>query len=148
MPSDNRALPYFDSVGVPYELVEFKNIQQIVKEYSKARVVAGMRGHSQMIPFGCLTPIFSIISHDKMQWFIDDIEHPDWGVEVSDAEFGNKLYENLKNIYNNYESFISEIKIQQEKLWNLTMENMKSIHDKIVSFKYNDTTKNNSRNRL
>ena len=135
MPSDNQVLPYFDSVGVPYELVEFKNIQQIVNEYSKARVVAGMRGHAQMIPFGCLTPIFSIISHDKMQWFLDDIEHSDWGVEVSDTEFGNKLYDHLKNIYDNYENFIAEIKFQQDRLWNLTLENMKSIHEKIVSFK-------------
>lgn len=135
MSSDNKALPYFDSVGVPYELVEFKNIQQIVNEYSKARVVAGMRGHAQMIPFGCLTPIFSIISHDKLQWFLDDIEHHDWGVDVSDAEFGNKLYENLKNIYDNYERFVSEIKKQQDRLWNLTMENMKSIQEIILSFK-------------
>ena len=135
MPSDKQVLPYFDSIGVPYELVEFKNIQQIVTEYSKARVVAGMRGHAQMIPFGCLTPIFSIISHDKMQWFINDIGHPDWGVEVEDSDCGNKLYDNLKNIYDNYESFVAEIKLQQDRLWNLTLENMKSIRERIENYK-------------
>ena len=131
MPSDQRALPYFDALGVPYELVEFKNVRQVVTEYSKARVVAGMRGHAQMIPFGCLTPIFSIISHDKMQWFLDDIGHSDWGVEVEDPEFGNKLYENMKKIYDNHNDYVMEIKKQQDNLWNLTMDNMKYIQEKI-----------------
>ncbi len=127
MPSDKRALPYFDAIGVPYELVEFSDIHSIVKEYAKARVVAGMRGHAQMIPFGCLTPIFSIISHNKMQWFLDDIGHSDWGVDVSNDNFSSILYDNVKSIYYNYESFISEIEAQQKKLWHVTIENMKTI---------------------
>ena len=72
---------------------------QIVHEYSKPRLVIGMRGHAQLIPFGCNTPILSIISHDKMQYFLDDIHHPEWGVDVKDEKFGTKLYNKAVDYY-------------------------------------------------
>jgi hypothetical protein len=39
-----------------------------------------MRGHAGMIPFGCGTPIISLVSHPKMAYFLADIERPEWGV--------------------------------------------------------------------
>lgn len=62
-----------------------------------------------------------------MQWFLDDIGHSDWGVDVSNDNFSSILYDNVKSIYYNYESFISEIEAQQKKLWHVTIENMKTI---------------------
>lgn len=56
-----------------------------------AAVVVGMRGHAGMIPFGVGTPVVSIISHNKLRYFLDDIGHPDWGVGADDPELGEKL---------------------------------------------------------
>ena len=57
----------------------------------RAAVVVGMRGHAGMIPFGVGTPIVSIISHMKLRFFLDDIKHPEWGVDADDRQLGSKL---------------------------------------------------------
>lgn len=135
MEQDKEALPYFDKLGVPYELVELSNVQQIIDSYSRARLVIGMRGHAQMIPFGCGTPILSIISHDKMKWFLDDIGHPDWGIDVLDLDFEQKLMCLASKIYENYNSYMNDIAIAKETLWDITQDNMYKIKSIIVNNK-------------
>lgn len=125
--TDILALKYLDEQNVAYELVEMTDVKQIIKAYTKPRLVIGMRGHSQMIPFGCLTPILSIISHDKMKWFLDDINHPEFGVDILDPEFKSKLEKTAKNLYYNYKENIEYIKQEQKKLWDTTQKNLKTI---------------------
>lgn len=131
--SDLEILPYLDKENVTYELVELVHVRDILKAYSKPRLVVGMRGHAQMIPFGCLTPIVSIVSHNKMQWFLDDIGHPDWGADVDDKEFEVKLQNEVERAYCNYRDRISSIKIAQQKLWEITENNLKHINNLIKS---------------
>lgn len=132
--TDKQILSYLDFYSIPYEVIEFSSINQIIDYYSSARLVIGMRGHSQMVPFGCLTPIVSIISHDKMQWFLDDINHPDWGVDVLNNDFENVLHKKVKDAYENYDERIFQIKQAQNYLWNVTEKNMIAIN-KIVKNK-------------
>ncbi|MCD8305552.1 MAG: polysaccharide pyruvyl transferase family protein [Prevotella sp.] len=129
--TDKLVLPYFDELGIKYELIELKKVDQIVKCYAKPKLVIGMRGHSQMIPFGCNTPILSIVSHDKMQWFMDDIHHPEWGIDVKDPDFESKLLESAKAIYANTQSVMDQLKEEQNRLYHTTIQNMKEIKRKI-----------------
>lgn len=133
--SDLSILPYFDKLNINYELIEFSDPKQAVIEYAKPKLVIGMRGHAQMIPFGCNTPILSIVSHDKLQWFLDDIKHPDWGVDVLDNDFESKLLKNANRLYDDYEAVIEDIVNAQDKLWEVTQGNLNTIknvlgHDK------------------
>jgi polysaccharide pyruvyl transferase WcaK-like protein len=130
--SDLKALPYFDKIGVKYELVEMHDVKKMIVDYTRPRLVIGMRGHAQMIPFGCQTPILSIISHNKMQWFLDDISHPDWGVDVMSMDFEEKLYTKAKNLYINYQQAHNEIVTQQQKLWEVTKNNINIIKDQLI----------------
>lgn len=57
----------------------------------RAAVVVGMRGHAAMIPFGLGTPVVSIISHDKLRFFLEDVGHPEWGVAADDPRLGAAL---------------------------------------------------------
>ncbi len=125
--TDNKILPLFEQYGIRYELVTFSTPAQMIRAYARARLVIGMRGHAQMIPFGCRTPILSIISHDKMQWFLNDISKPEWGVDVNDPEFEGKLLEKSVLLYSNYKACVAEITEQQEKLWQVTQNNMTRI---------------------
>jgi polysaccharide pyruvyl transferase WcaK-like protein len=125
--SDKKILSYFDDLNIPYELIELYSPKSVINAYSKPRLVIGMRGHAQLIPFGCKTPIISIISHDKMKWFLEDIDHPNWGVDVVNPDFENQLLEKANDFYTNYQASISEISVQQEKLWGVTQNNMKRI---------------------
>lgn len=125
--SDRQISKDLEQFNVEYEIVGFNTAEEVVRDYSRARLVIGMRGHAQMIPFGCHTPILSIISHDKMQYFLDDIHHPEWGVEFNDDSFEDKLYEKAIYIYDNYKDVMREIEKEQEILWNITMQNMQTI---------------------
>lgn len=127
MEVDNMILPYFDRIGVPYKLVELKSVRQIVRCYAKPRLVIGMRGHAQMIPFGCGTPILSIITHDKMQWFLDDIHHPEWGADVQNADFEQQLLSKAQSLYNNYRYCMAKIEEEKKLLYRITLNNMKII---------------------
>lgn len=127
METDKKILKYFDDLNIGYKLVEFNSPKQMIKEYSRPRLVIGMRGHAQMIPFGCKTPILSIISHDKMAWFLEDISHPEWGVDVLDKNFEDKLLKYSSKYYNQYRKCISDISVQQDKLWDITLVNMNTI---------------------
>ncbi len=131
--SDNKILPLFEQHGISYELVTFSSPAQMIKEYARPRLVIGMRGHAQMIPFGCGTPILSIISHDKMQWFLNDISKPEWGVDVNDPEFEAKLMEKSIRLYDESQTGMTEIAEQQEKLWQITGNNMSRINELIKS---------------
>lgn len=127
MASDGKICSYLDELSVPYEYLEFKDITNMLSAYSRPRLVIGMRGHAQMIPFGCNTPILSIVSHDKMQWFLDDIHHPEWGVDVLNPSFETELLEKAKKLYESTEILIPILKDEQRKLWNITQQNMNYI---------------------
>ena len=51
----------------------------VIDFYTTVCLSIGMRGHSQMIPLGMRIPIFSIITHDKMRYLLEDINQPEWG---------------------------------------------------------------------
>lgn len=125
--SDTKMQFYLDEIKVPYELVRFSKPKEMIKAYATPRLVIGMRGHSQMIPFGCKTPILSIISHDKMAWFLEDIGHPDWGVDVRNPDFEMALLERAQYLYSHTEQVMNEIEIQQEKFWDITKDNLERI---------------------
>lgn len=129
--NDKIILSYFDILQVPYQLVEFRETRKMIEEYSKPRLVIGMRGHSQMIPFGCSTPILSIISHDKLKWFLDDIHHNEWGVEIADKDFEQKLYEKTTKLYDFFQECIKDIECEKEHFWEITKKNIQYIKEKL-----------------
>ena len=104
--------------------------RKIIEAYAKPKLVIGMRGHAQMIPFGCKTPIISIISHDKMQWFLEDIQKPEWGVDVLSETYKEDLKAKaLESLSDTNERIIYIIKKQKE-LYAISIQN---VEDGIVA---------------
>lgn len=131
MPTDEKILFYFDKYNVEYTLITFHNPVEMINYYSKARLVIGMRGHAQMIPFGCRTSILSIISHDKLQFFLDDIGKSQWSVELKDDKIEEKLYDKALDLYTNFKEnnqYISEV---QKEFWKITQKNLEYIKKEI-----------------
>jgi polysaccharide pyruvyl transferase WcaK-like protein len=126
--SDEQMLPYLDEVGVPYELVKLYDVhpREVIEAYSRAALAIGMRGHAQMIPFGCGTPIVSLISHDKIRWFLDDIRHPEWGIEMSSESFQKDLARRVFQTMETLDQTVATINIIQDELFETTQQN---IHD-------------------
>lgn len=129
-PPDELVCPYLEQEAVAYEKV-YLNKEMTEEEYlryfTEPELVLAIRGHAQMIPFGCKTPTVSMISHDKLAWFLEDIGHPEWGVEVLDQDFEEKLLGISKYMLSNREQICSEIEEAQARLWNVMKENLKTI---------------------
>ncbi|MFB2737144.1 hypothetical protein [Umezakia ovalisporum] len=84
-----------------------------------------------MIPFGLHRPIYSLISHDKLQFFLDDINHSDWGVELQDPNLGEKLVRDINNLYTNLPQIESQLKAAQSELWKITLQNLEMIKNSL-----------------
>ncbi|GAB2469843.1 polysaccharide pyruvyl transferase family protein [Jatrophihabitans fulvus] len=83
--------------------------------YREAGVVVGMRGHATMIPFGLRTPVLSLVSHPKMRYFLDDIDHPEWGFEVTER-FGDALLERTRDVLARPDAYVGEVVAAQQML--------------------------------
>ncbi len=134
MQSDQAILPFLQAYGIKYEMVDLQNVhpRQIVIEYARPKLVLGMRGHAQMIPFGCNTPILSIISHNKMQWFLDDIEKPLWGADVLSNNFRQELLARAVTILDNFESTVEFIGKKSKHLHDISLYNTKIALDSML----------------
>ena len=127
MQTDEAMLPFLQSYNVPYELVKLnhKHPRNIIEAYSKPKLVIGMRGHAQMIPFGCKTPIVSIISHNKVQWFLDDIGKPEWGVDVLSKTYRQDLTTIVLESLEKTEERMSFIESKQMEYFDVSRENVR-----------------------
>lgn len=103
------------------------NPDEIMKFYAQVDFAFGMRGHAQMIPFGLRRPIFSIISHDKMKFFLEDIKQLDWGVEINSLDLEKKFEKYLQNLEHKRSKLHKQIEIAQKKVWEETKNNLKKI---------------------
>jgi hypothetical protein len=123
---DGHIAPFLRSAGIKFDRVSLMGAtpERILNYYSSVNLVIGMRGHAQMIPFGCGTPIVSIVSHDKMRWFLEDIERPEWGIEVADPEIREKLPTLVSKIRNTYKDHEEDIKSIHNKLHKISIDNV------------------------
>lgn len=131
IPSDELILPVLKKWRVPFTVTRLYGVgpEAIVDAYRTPSLVIGMRGHAQMIPFGCGVPILSLISHDKMAWFLEDIDATDWGLEVGSDNLADRLIEKASAVLNASTSVREQIMQKQEFLWNVTRTNMEFIRD-------------------
>ncbi len=127
--SDDTVLPWLSREQVDFEFVDltYASAQKVISTYQAASLVIGMRGHSQMIPFGIGCPILSLVSHDKMAWFLEDIEHQEWGVEVSAEDFAEQLDTAVSRLVENYPDICEEVQSASSLLWKITQENVESL---------------------
>ena len=98
--------------------------EEILRFYRSVDLVIGMRGHAQMVPFGLGTPILSLIAHDKMGWFLDDIGHPEWGVDFRDPDFGDRLDSAFGTLSGDLDKARVQIDAARSRLWGITRANV------------------------
>lgn len=127
---DERFLPYLQAQKAEFEAVPLYRFspEDVMLFYNGMDTVLGMRGHAQMIPFGLNCGIISLGSHDKMKWFLDDIDAPDWYIELTDPDgsLSERIIEKFMRTQAKDETKVRLIQ-QQEALWDLTKKNWDSI---------------------
>ena len=130
--NDDKFLPYLREKEIKYEFVDLsrKYPHDIYKFYNEIDLVLGMRGHAQMIPFGLNCEIISLGTHNKMRWFLDDIEANNWYVDISDdiTTISDRILSTFCNIHmTEHETTKKRLLDEQENMWNITMNNLRII---------------------
>lgn len=118
--------------GYPVQRIDFRSRTDVYEYYRTVDVAVSMRGHGIMVPFGLRVPTISLVTHEKVAAFIDDIGHPEWGVEISPyrrpgatAEgIANELWQALEYIDANRAQVVREIVEAQAHLMAVTARNM------------------------
>ncbi len=133
---DENFLPYLDRAGVRYTVNRLfhRKGEEIIADYQAPDLVIGMRGHAQMIPFGCGTPILSLISHDKMRWFLDDIGHNEWGLELTEPDLQARVVATARKLIATDAETRADIATVQDRLLQITLENLTQIKKCLVPF--------------
>lgn len=129
---DAPAEELLDEAEVTFEVANLSSAtpDDIVAGYRGLSVVAGMRGHGQLIPFGMRIPIVSVISHNKLAWFLDDIGHPEWGVELGSEHAAERLVAAIEDAGTAERS--SEVARLQEGVWEHTVDTLRDAIDAIA----------------
>jgi hypothetical protein len=85
-----------------YKTVSIKALSTSAQNnyYSKLYALFATRGHAQMIPVALGVKVISIISHDKLKYFLEDIDASNTGVEFNELTFEKLLtaYTNSINL--------------------------------------------------
>jgi polysaccharide pyruvyl transferase WcaK-like protein len=115
----------FKSIDLQYTLP-----QQVINFYNEMELVFGARGHAQMIPFGTNTRIISLGTHDKLKFFLEDIQATDWYDDITQEP--HKLSERLLDKFfqiNEQDSKRTDALLltEQEKLYTVTKANLELI---------------------
>lgn len=109
-----------------YKLTE----NEIYDYYQNFELIAGMRGHSLMIPYGLQVPILSLTTQDKQKWFIESIKHPEWNIEV-ESDFSTVLYRQTKKVLRDIDQVKADISLMQSEFKKITIENFEFIKSNI-----------------
>jgi len=128
-PHDADILPWLLCAGVEFrEIALFnKTAREALDVYSRTPLTIGMRGHSQLIPFGMGNAIISLVSHDKLWYFLDDIGHNQWGVDVQSPDLEEQLVAKIEFVQGRLDLIRSQIIDAQKVLWDITVRNVEEI---------------------
>lgn len=127
--ADSEMLPYLDRARVPYKVyrLEKRSPRQIVEAYSDSVITIGMRGHSQMIPVGCGRPIISLASHDKLLYFLEDVQAPDWGIDIHSDDLDDQIIRLVDKITDNIDSTLDRVCEIRRNQMDITVENFRKL---------------------
>lgn len=127
MPADERFVDDLrreHGLTLPVEPLYLLSNDAVRDLYRRTRLVIGMRGHAGMIPFGCGTPVISLVSHPKLAYFLADIDRPDWGVSVHERALGARLAERARAVLADHPAAVADVRDRQRMLWSVTRDNL------------------------
>lgn len=130
--NDKNFLLYLEKLRIEYQYVDFslQYPKEIIRFYNTMDLVIGMRGHAQMIPFGLNCEIITLGSHDKMRWFLEDIDALDWYVDLTQNtdKISEKILQIFEEIHEKKNLYTRQRLIHaQEVLWKITQKNIDTI---------------------
>lgn len=107
------------------------DVDRAVNLYRSMDLIIAMRGHSQMVPFGQCKKVISLISHDKLKWFLEDVNMEDTGVDVNDEALRDKLTQLIDNTISSEDYSVRQERAM-DKLRTIYLESNRKIRELIL----------------
>jgi polysaccharide pyruvyl transferase WcaK-like protein len=104
-----------EKMGYKIDVIKGKPYEEQSKYYKTLNTIFATRGHGQMIPMGLGVKVISIISHNKLKYFLEDTKLEWTGIEsdvASNADF-IEIFNNTRDI--NFSKEIDTIKLSIDK---------------------------------
>lgn len=134
-PSDLMVMQYIkERTNIHVVNASWWGFEQLAGFYNNMDVVLGMRGHAQMIPFGLNCQIISLGSHEKMKWFLEDIDAMDWYIEMIEQPetLAERIMEKFVEVHEINRDLTNQRLVKaQQYLWEITCDNMNYIRSVI-----------------
>jgi len=132
-PKDAEILPYLRSQGLKPRVINLHraSVEKILGYYSAIPLTVGMRGHAQMIPFGFGNAIVSLVSHEKLKWFLEDVDMTDYYVELDEDGIDSKIVEKVDLVEQGHDELLDHIANHQDELYKISLSNIKKIQKKL-----------------
>ena len=111
-----------------------KNSEYVYQKYSEIDTVISDRGHGQLIPLACGCKILTPISHDKLSWFLKDVNLSNFGIEEGDPKLGEKLIQRYNELCT----------LDWESIHKQIMNKIKKINEKNIQIIKKELEKPNS----
>ena len=115
---------------LPY-LPKYQKCTTVMNFYSKMNIVVGMRGHSNICPFGLNIPIISLVTHEKNKGFMIDCGLKNMFVDINMPKWINNLENIINHIIKNQKFIKSKIINKNKEYYNQTLKINKLIINKI-----------------
>lgn len=130
--ADLKFLPYLRNENVKFTPVDMSAAfpHTAFDFYNSIDCMFGMRGHAQMIPFGLNCSVISLGSHEKMRWFLEDIDATDWYVELrrKPRSLKTEIIDTFSRVHErDGEKTRSRLLAAQDRLWDITLRNAETI---------------------
>lgn len=125
-PRDRFFLPLLRGFGLNFAVVDIAHagVPAILDFYQTTDLTIGMRGHGQMVPFGLKRPIFTLSSHPKMNYFLEDIGQPSWGVDIREPGFRDALIAGMESVTADPAATRAVITQAQARIWAQMQDNL------------------------
>ncbi len=126
---DEWMLPYLRAAGVDASVVRLYRMSaaEVLRQYAGAAVAVGMRGHAQMVPFGVGVPILSLVSHDKLRFFLDDVDMADAAIELVQPDLRDHLVTATRAILADPVPAADRVVAARARLWDVTTANVATV---------------------
>ncbi|RMI03494.1 polysaccharide pyruvyl transferase family protein [Sinorhizobium meliloti] len=128
---DEEFYDHLASRGINTKLIVLHHIPrglyEGMKYYSTLPITVGMRGHGQMIPFGVGNGIISIQVHNKLRYFLRDVNHEQYCINPRSEDLKGRLLTLVDDWYEDFDNKRAAFGRERQNLFDITMSNMKSI---------------------
>jgi hypothetical protein len=111
-----------------HELQDRHDFYEALSMYARLPITIGMRGHAQMIPFGMGSPIISLMAHDKLRYFLEDIGHDNLGIDARDDKLTEKLVSTVQRVHRDGAAICADFALKRRAIFERTQQNLASIY--------------------